>query len=127
VATIQPMTSQPQFQFQPGNDEQDGAASGVSEMPVQTRLNLIHGSSLQDMVIGPPAKLPLFEGLEDESLVCPGCEGEVTRGVSALTLHALFQPPGRLLFHCNCDAYGEVIRPESSDGPVGLCLSPRPR
>lgn len=127
MAAIQPMTSLPQSQVQPGNDEHDGAASGVSEMPVQTRLNLIRGSSLQDMVIGPPAKLPLFEGREDESLVCPGCGEEVTRGVSALTLHALFQAPGRLLFHCNCDAYGEVVRRESRDGTVGLCLSPRPR
>jgi hypothetical protein len=64
------------------------------------------------MVIGPPAKFPLFEGLEQESLVCPGCELEITVGVSALTLLALFQPPGRLLFHCECDAYGEVDGPE---------------
>jgi hypothetical protein len=121
------MPSLPQFKVQPGNAERDGAASGVSEMPVKTRLNLIGGSSPQDMVIGPPAKLPLFEGREDESLVCPGCEEEVTRGVSALTLLALFQPPGRLLFHCTCDAYGEVVRQDSRDGTVGLCLSPRPR
>jgi hypothetical protein len=86
-------------------------------MPVQTRLKLIGGSSPQDMVIGPPAELPLFEGREDESLVCTGCGGEVTRGVSALTLHALFQPPGRLLFHCNCDAFGEVVWPESRAHP----------
>ena len=61
-----------------------------------------------DMVIGPESGLPLFEGREDESLVCPGCGMDVTSGVSAMTLHALFQPPGRLLFHCKCDAYGEI-------------------
>ena len=77
-------------------------------MPVQTRLKRINRSLAQDMVIGPQSQLPVFEGREDESLVCPGCGQEVTNGVSALTLHALFQPPGRLLFHCNCDAYGEV-------------------
>ncbi len=82
-------------------------------MPVQTRLRSIGEFSPQDMVIGPPAKLPLFEGLEDESLVCPGCEQEVTRGISAVTLQALFKPPGRLLFHCQCDAYGEIDRPGS--------------
>jgi hypothetical protein len=60
------------------------------------------------MVIGSQGDLPLFEGQESESLVCPGCGEEITRGVSAQTLHALFQPPGRLLFHCDCDSYGAV-------------------
>jgi hypothetical protein len=83
-------------------------------MPVQTRLNEIDRPSAQDMVIGPQGNLPLFEGREDESLVCPGCGEEVTSGVSALTLYALFQAPDRLLFHCKCDAYGEVGRPSSS-------------
>ena len=82
-------------------------------MPVQTQLNPVVDPSAQDMVIGPPPQLPLFEGLEDESLICPGCGDEVTIGVSALTVQALFKPPGRLLFHCKCDAYGEVHRPGS--------------
>ena len=82
-------------------------------MPVQTRLKQIGRPLAKDMVIGPQGDLPLFEGMEDESLVCPGCDQEVTTGVSALTLQALFQPPGRLLFHCQCDAYGEVDRPAS--------------
>lgn len=77
-------------------------------MPVQTQLKRIDRPAADDMVIGPPAKLPLFEGLEDESLICPGCDQEVTSGVSALTLQALFKPPGRLLFHCRCNAYAEV-------------------
>lgn len=77
-------------------------------MPVQTRLKNIARPLAQDMVIGPQGELPLFEGREDENLVCPGCERDITHGVSAVTLHALFQPPGRLLFHCQCDAYGEV-------------------
>jgi hypothetical protein len=81
-------------------------------MPVQTRLKKVRPFS-DDMVIGPPSQLPLFEGLEDESLVCPGCSQEITSGVSALTLQALFKPHGRLLFHCNCDAHGEVGGPES--------------
>ena len=76
-------------------------------MPVQTRLKQVRPSA-DDMVIGPPPELPLFEGLEDESLVCPGCDQAITTGVSALTLQALFQAPGRLLFHCNCDAYAQV-------------------
>ena len=79
-------------------------------MPVQTRLKQILRPSADDMVIGPPPNLPLFQGQEDESLVCPGCKKEVTNGVSSLTLQALFQAPGRLLFHCECDAYGEVDR-----------------
>ncbi|MCL6699343.1 hypothetical protein LZ496_11195 [Sphingomonas sp. NSE70-1] len=82
-------------------------------MPVQTQLKQVSEPSVEDMVIGPPRQLPLFEGLEDESLVCPGCGDEITIGVSALTVQALFKPPGRLLFHCNCDAYGEVDRPGS--------------
>lgn len=82
-------------------------------MPVQTLLNPVVDPSAQDMVIGPPPRLPLFEGLEDESLICPGCGEEVTIGVSALTVQALFKPPGRLLFHCKCDVYGEVHRPGS--------------
>ena len=77
-------------------------------MPVQTRLKKVARPQAQDMVIGPQGELPLFEGREDESLVCPGCGRDITHGVSAVTLHALFQPPGRLLFHCRCDAYGEV-------------------
>ena len=77
-------------------------------MPVQTRLVQITRVSPQDMVIGPEGQLPLFEGREGESLVCPGCGEEVTSGVSGMTLHALFQPPDRLLFHCKCDAYSEV-------------------
>ena len=81
-------------------------------MPVQTRLNQVRPAS-DDMVIGPPPKLPLFEGMEDESLVCPGCSREITSGLSALTLQALFQPPGRLLFHCKCDVYAEVGTPGS--------------
>jgi hypothetical protein len=79
-------------------------------MPVQTRLKMVQPSA-EDMVIGPPVNLPLFEGLEDESLVCPGCGEEVTNGVSALTLQALFQAPGRLLFHCKCDAYAQIDQP----------------
>jgi hypothetical protein len=79
-------------------------------MPVKTRLKIVRPSA-DDMVIGPPANLPLFEGLEDESLVCPGCDQAVTSGVSAITLQALFQAPGRLLFHCKCDAYGQVDQP----------------
>jgi hypothetical protein len=104
------MPTLPQFQVQPGDAEHSVALRGVSEMPVQTRLKQILRPSADDMVIGPPPNLPLFEGLEDESLVCPGCEKAVTTGVSALTLQALFQAPGRLLFHCECDAYGEVDR-----------------
>ena len=77
-------------------------------MPVQTLLKRIDRPLAQDMVIGSQSRLPVFEGQEEESLVCPGCGQEVTNGVSALTIHALFQPPGRLLFHCKCDAYGEV-------------------
>ena len=84
-------------------------------MPVQTQLNPVVDPSAQDMVIGPPRQLPLFEGLEDESLICPGCGDEVTIGVSALTVQALFKPPGRLLFLCNCDAYGVVHQPGSRD------------
>ena len=77
-------------------------------MQVKTRLQEIERTSPQDMVIGAQGDLPLFEGQEGESLVCPGCGEEVTSGVSAETLHALFQPPGRLLFHCDCDSYGAV-------------------
>ena len=77
-------------------------------MQMKTRLQLIDRTSPQDMVIGSPGELPLFEGQDGESLVCPGCGEEVTSGVSAQTLHALFQPPGRLLFHCDCDSYGAV-------------------
>ena len=83
-------------------------------MPVQTRLKQIVRPFADDMVIGPPPNLPLFEGLEDESLVCPGCSREVTNGVSALTMQALFKAPGRLLFHCECDSYGEVDRGQSA-------------
>jgi hypothetical protein len=107
------MTSLPRFQVQPCDAEHDEPARGVSEMPVQTQLKQVVQPSAEDMVIGPPPELPLFEGLEDESLVCPGCGDEVTAGVSSLTVQALFKPPGRLLFHCRCDAYGEVDRPGS--------------
>ena len=74
-------------------------------MPVKTRLERVDSSGPEDMVIGGQGPLPLLEGVEDESLVCPGCDQEVTSGISALTLRALFRPPGRLLFHCSCDAY----------------------
>ena len=104
------MPTLPQFEVQPGDAEQRVALRGVSEMPVQTRLSQILRPSVDDMVIGPPPNLPLFEGLDDESLVCPGCSKEITSGVSAVTLQALFKAPGRLLFHCECDAYGEVDR-----------------
>ena len=106
------MTS-PQVKVPAGEAEHDGPAREVSELPVQTRLNQVIETSPEDMVIGPPRELPLFEGLEGESLVCPGCGDEVTTGVSAITVQALFKPPGRLLFHCKCDAYGEVHRPGS--------------
>lgn len=108
------MPTLPQILIQPGDAEHSVALRGVCEMPVQTRLKQILRPSADDMVIGPPPNLPLFEGLEDESLVCPGCEKEVTSGVSALTLQALFKAPGRLLFHCECDAYGEVDRSTSA-------------
>ena len=104
------MPTLPHFEVQPGDAEHSFAVRGVCGMPVQTRLKQIIRPSADDMVIGPPPNLPLFDGLEDESLVCPGCSQEVTCGVSALTLQALFQAPGRLLFHCECDAYGEVDR-----------------
>lgn len=107
-----PMPTLPHYQIPPGDAEHGEAACGVCEMPVQTRLRQVRPSA-DDMVIGPPPELPLFQGLEDESLVCSGCDQEITIGVSALTLQALFQAPGRLLFHCNCDAYGEVDRPGS--------------
>jgi hypothetical protein len=107
------MTSLPQVQALPGEAEHDEPSRGVSDMPVQTQLKPVIELSAEDMVIGPPPQLPLFEGLEDESLICPGCGDEVTIGVSALTVQALFKPPGRLLFHCSCDAYGEVSRPGS--------------
>ncbi|HEU0311394.1 MAG TPA: hypothetical protein VFR36_09275 [Sphingomicrobium sp.] len=77
-------------------------------MPLKTRLGQIQQKLAQDMVIGAQGALPLFEGRDEESLVCPGCEREITRGVSALTLHALFRPPARLLFHCACDTYGAI-------------------
>ena len=96
------------IQVLPGDTAHGGAAGGVCEMPVQTRLKRVGRPWPDDMVIGPESGLPLFEGREDESLVCPGCGMDVTSGVSAMTLHALFQPPGRLLFHCKCDAYGEI-------------------
>jgi hypothetical protein len=108
------MPTLPLFQVQPGDAEHNVAVRGVCEMPVQTRLKQIVRPFADDMVIGPPPKLPLFEGLDDESLVCPGCSREVTTGVSALTLQALFRAPGRLLFHCECDAYGEVDRCQSA-------------
>ena len=82
-------------------------------MRVKTRLEPVQETLPQDMVIGSQGELPLFEGQEGESLVCPGCGEDVTSGVSAQTLHALFQPPGRLLFHCGCDSYSSVDGVES--------------
>ena len=83
-------------------------------MRMKTRLQEVDRTSPQDMVIGSQGDLPLFEGQDGESLVCPGCGEEVTSGVSALTLHALFQPPGRLLFHCDCDSYSAVAGEKSA-------------
>ena len=83
-------------------------------MPVRTRLQPVTRQSPQDMVIGPRGDLPLFEGQESESLVCPGCGEEITRGVSGQTLYALFQPPARLLFHCDCNSYGAVADEKSA-------------
>lgn len=77
-------------------------------MPVKTRMAHVDQPTPQDMVIGPNGELPMFEGMDQESLVCPGCAQEVTSGVSSLTLMSLFHPPSRLLFHCRCDAYGIV-------------------
>jgi hypothetical protein len=71
---------------------------------VKTRLEPMDGPTPQDVVIGPRGDLPMFEGQEQESLICPGCGDEVTRGVSTLTMIALFRPPGRLLFRCDCGA-----------------------
>ena len=109
------MPTLPQFnllQFDAVNGE---PAGGVCMHPVRTRLEPANRTSSQDMVIGSQGNLPLFEGREGESLVCPGCGEEVTCGVSAQTLHALFQPPGRLLFHCDCDSYC-VVADENSAG-----------
>jgi hypothetical protein len=104
----------PKFQTRPGDAEHDATVHGVCEMAVQTRLQQVFQPFADDMVIGPPHQLPLFEGLEDESLVCPGCEQDITTGVSGQTLQALFKPPGRLLFHCKCDAYAEIVGPRPS-------------
>ena len=73
---------------------------------LKTRLKPVDRVEPEDMVIGSRGVLPLFEGQEPESLICPGCGQEVTIGLSSLTMMSLFQPPGRLLFHCDCDAYG---------------------
>ena len=77
-------------------------------MAVKIRLEPVDQQTPQDMVIGPNGALPMFEGQEQESLICPGCADEVTSGVSAMTIVSLFHPPGRLLFHCGCGAYGIV-------------------
>lgn len=74
-------------------------------MPVKSRLDPVDETLPQDMVIGGQGKLPLFEGMEEESLVCPGCGDQVTNGISAQTVMALFEPPDRLLFHCDCGTY----------------------
>jgi hypothetical protein len=102
------MPTLPPFELLQGDTAHGAAARGVAMMPVQTRLERIDRTLPQDMVIGSQGDLPLFEGREEESLVCQGCGQEVTNGVSALTLHALFQPPGRLLFHCECTAYSVI-------------------
>lgn len=102
------MPTLPQFGLQQDDTVNGEAAGGVHMMPVRTRLKPVDRTTVQDMVIGSRGDLPLFEGQETESLVCPGCGEEITRGVSAQTLHAMFQPPGRLLFHCDCDSYGAV-------------------
>ena len=113
-ATINVMPTLPQFELQPEDAAQGEAVGGVCMMPLKTRLQPVRRTSPQDMVIGSQGALPLFEGQEEESLVCPGCGEEVTSGVSAETLHALFQPPGRLLFHCECDSYCAVDDEKSS-------------
>jgi hypothetical protein len=108
------MPTLPHFDLKQDDIVRGGTASGAYMMPVRTRLQPVDRTSSQDMVIGSQGTLPLFEGREAESLVCPGCGEEITRGVSAQTLHALFQPPGRLLFHCDCDSYGAVAEENST-------------
>jgi hypothetical protein len=104
----------PQFDFHQKDTVGGKPAGGVCMHSVKIRLQPVDRTSSQDMVIGSQGNLPLFEGQEGESLVCPGCGEEVTRGVSAQTLHALFQPPERLLFHCDCDTYGAVAGENSA-------------
>jgi len=93
---------------------QDCAADGVRNMPVKTYLLRVADTVPQDMIIGHNGPGPLLEGQEEESLACPECEHEVTRGVSAATMHALFKPPGRLLYHCGCGAYSAVPAPNAA-------------
>ena len=83
-------------------------------MPVKTYLNTVESLSPQDMVVAAEDSPPMLEGMEEESLACPACQTEVTSGVSVSTLHALFQPPGRLIFHCNCGAHAEIPPPPTA-------------
>ena len=80
-------------------------------MPVKTFLEQVEDLELQDTVIAADSGPPMFEGIEEESLACSSCQTVVTKGVSTQTLHALFQPPGRLIYHCDCGAHAEVPAP----------------
>jgi hypothetical protein len=82
-------------------------------MPVKTFLTKVEDLEPQDMVIAADSGPPLFEGMDDESLACSSCQTVVTYGVSTQTLHALFQPPGRLIYHCDCGAHAEVPAPST--------------
>jgi len=83
-------------------------------MPVKIYLNRVDGLSPRDMIVAAEVSPPMFEGMEEESLACPKCQADVTNGVSVSTLHALFQPSGRLIFHCSCGAHGEIPPPSTA-------------
>ena len=85
-------------------------------MSVKTFLEQVEDLEPQDTVIAADGGPPMFEGIEEESLACGSCQTVLTRGVSTTTLHALFQPPGRLVYHCDCGAHAEV--PASTTAPV---------
>ena len=85
-------------------------------MPVKRFLEKVEDIKPQDTFIAADCGPPMFEGIEEESLACGSCQTVLTKGVSTTTLHALFQPPGRLVYHCDCGVHAEV--PTSARAPV---------
>jgi hypothetical protein len=53
-------------------------------------------------------QLPMFRGIEDQSLACGRCGGIMSQGISTWTIRGRFAISSRLLIRCLCGVHNLV-------------------
>lgn len=70
----------------------------------QTKLEITAAANVRASLIL-PSTVPAFAGIDDEDLLCGGCDVILCAGVSPTTFKARFGAPFELLVRCpNCEA-----------------------